>query len=74
MEALNSIRNKRLAKRLGDLKYNYDSTLTSTTYNGTGTTYELKYEAVKTLGETIDVTIQINDNILNPDDTIVGLQ
>lgn len=69
METLNCKRMKRFISRTGDLKYNYDTTITSDTFDGTGTTYNLTFEAQEVLGQTIDVTLQIVDNVLIVENT-----
>lgn len=69
METLNCKRMKRFVSRTGDLKYNYDTTIISDTFDGTGTTYNLTFEAQEALSQPINVTLQIVDNKLTINNT-----
>ena len=71
MEDLNSKRLKRLASRVGDLDYKYNSEVTSATYGDDDTSYQLTYSAVESLNEPINVTLDIVDGKLNVDNTTI---
>lgn len=72
MEDLNSKRLKRFAGRVGDLRYNYDTTITSSTYDGSSTTYQLVYDGLESMSEPITVTLDIVDGKLNVGNTTIA--
>lgn len=72
MENLNSKRLKRFASRVGDLRYNYDTTITSATYDGSGTTYQLTYDGLESMSEPITITLDIVDDKLNVGNTTIA--